>query len=98
MEKKLRVYAIRNVPDKPSYWFVDTPEEAKVIIKKQIEKDLKDDSIESNVFGLQELSKVDGELQNHLFYFVMGNSEVVRPSHMRSYPVCFNCHQRSDHD
>lgn len=59
MNKKLRMYYIRNPPSEPTYFNVKSLDEAKEKIDTLAKADLKDNGIGSNVFGLEEF--VDGE-------------------------------------
>jgi len=63
VSKELRVWWIVNVPNKPIFTLVKNVEEAKVIIKREIKRQLKDSSISSNVFGLEEFE--DGEWREY---------------------------------
>ena len=60
---KLRVWVIRNVPNKPTYYPVNSMKEASVLINKMADRDLKNPNISNNAFGLEEFS--DGEWSEH---------------------------------
>jgi hypothetical protein len=52
-EGSLRVWAIRNVPNAPTYQDVATPAEGLEVAKKWVKADLANPSIESNAFGME---------------------------------------------
>ena len=59
VDKKLRVWHVKNPPRNPDYYSVDSVEQAIAKIKELEEKELRDSSIVINAFGL-EICK-DGE-------------------------------------
>lgn len=58
---KLRVYHITN--GETTYHYVNDVEQARRLIKELAESDLLDDSIEYNVFGLEEWNEDEDEWQ-----------------------------------
>ncbi len=62
-EEKLRVWWIRNVPNKPTLYPVSSIKEALAKLGELEAKDLTDSSITSNAGGLEEL--VDGEWEEY---------------------------------
>ena len=52
---RYRVYHFFNLPHNQRYYAVESPEEARALIERLAEADLKDPHIDSNVFGLEEL-------------------------------------------
>ena len=58
---KLRIWHIQNVPNRPIYIPVESPEEAIRVINERAEKDLKTLGIVSNAFGLEVFNKEEKE-------------------------------------
>lgn len=58
---KLRVWRIRNVPNRPIYIHVESPEEAIRVINERAERDLKTPGIVSNAFGLEVFNEEEKE-------------------------------------
>jgi len=52
-EGTLRVWAIRNVPNAPTFQAVATPAEGLEVVKGWVKADLRNPRIESNVFGME---------------------------------------------
>ena len=65
MENKLRAYRIANIPRRNNhhtiYRTVKNPEEAFDFINRWAERDLKNESVEFNAFGLEEF--IEGQWQ-----------------------------------
>ena len=58
-QSKYRVWNIINIPNNPTFYPVDTPEEGIALIDEMANEQLKDLSIESNAFGIETIE--DGE-------------------------------------